>query len=53
MIRNIIELLQFNDWHGTTENIHFAKGGYRVPRNFKETIKQAKRCLLRKLSRLM
>lgn len=49
MIREIIELLQFQEWHNTTENIHFAKGGYRYPRTFKEIFKLNYRWLLRKL----
>ena len=49
MIRDIIELLQFQEWNGTTENIHIAKGGYRYPRRFKELFKNSYRWLLRKL----
>jgi hypothetical protein len=48
MIREIIELLQFQEWHNTTENIHIAKGGYRYPRTFKEIFKIARRWQLRK-----
>lgn len=48
MIRDIIELLQFQEWHKTTENIHIAKGGYRYPRTFKEHLKQGKRWLLKR-----
>jgi hypothetical protein len=49
MIRDIIELLQFQEWNNTTENIHIAKGGYRFPRTFKEHLKQVKRWLLQRL----
>lgn len=42
MIRDIIDLLQFQEWNGTTENIHIAKGGYRYPRTFKELLKKIK-----------
>ena len=48
MIRDIIELLQFQEWHNTTENIHIAKGGYRFPRTFKELFKNIYRWQLRK-----
>jgi hypothetical protein len=48
MIREIIELLQFQEWHNTTENIHIAKGGYRYPRTFKEIFKIARRWQLKK-----
>jgi len=48
MIRDIIELLQFQEWHNTTENTHIAKGGYRFPRTFKELFKNSLRWLLRK-----
>ena len=49
MIRDIIELLQFQEWNNTTENIHIAKGGYRFPRTFKEHLKQGKRWLSQRL----
>ena len=45
MIRDIIELLQFQEWNGTTKNIHIAKGGYRYPRTFKELFKNSYRWL--------
>ncbi len=48
MITQVIELLQSLKFSNGTENIEFAKGAYRYPRTFKETIKTAKRWLLRK-----
>jgi hypothetical protein len=48
MIREIIELLHFQEWYGISENIHIAKGGYRYPRTFKEIFKNSYRWLLRK-----
>lgn len=48
MILQVIELLQSLEFKGGTDNIEFAKGAYRYPRNFKETIKTAKRWLSRK-----
>lgn len=48
MINQVIELLQSLDFKGGTDNIDFAKGTYRYPRTFKETIKTAKRWLSRK-----
>jgi hypothetical protein len=41
MIGQVIELLQSMDFKPTTENILIAKGGYRYPRTFKETIRTA------------
>jgi hypothetical protein len=40
--------LQSMDFKPKTENILFAKGGYRYPRTFKETIKRGKQWLSRK-----
>jgi hypothetical protein len=48
MIAQVIELLQSMDFKGGTENIEFAKGSYRYPRNIKETFKISKRWLSRK-----
>lgn len=48
MIGAIIELLKTLEFQNSTENIQFAKGAYRVPRTFKENLKQYKRWLLRK-----
>ena len=48
MIIQVIELLQSMDFKPTTDNILFAKGGYRYPRTFKETIKRGKQWLSRK-----
>lgn len=45
MITQVIELLQSMDFKPTTDNILFAKGGYRYPRTFKETIKRGKQWL--------
>lgn len=42
MITQIIELLQSMDFKPTTENIRFAKGGYRYPRTIKEVFKKIK-----------
>jgi len=48
MIQNIVELLNCLNFYNSSENIEFAKGAYRVPRTFKETLKQYIRWLLRK-----
>jgi hypothetical protein len=48
MIIQVIELLQSMDFKPKTDNILFAKGGYRYPRTFKETIKRGKQWLSRK-----
>lgn len=42
MITQVIELLQSLDFKAKTENIRFAKGGYRYPRTFKEVFKKIK-----------
>jgi hypothetical protein len=49
MIGKLLELLNMMEYYNGTENIEFAKGAYRCPRTFKETLKQYKRWLLRKL----
>lgn len=42
MIGQVIELLQSMDFKATTENIKFARGGYRYPRTFTELFKKVK-----------
>lgn len=49
MIEKIVELLNCLDFYNANENIQFAKGAYKYPTTFKETIKQNYRWLLRKL----
>jgi len=39
MVTQVIELLQSMEFKPTTDNIRFAKGGYRYPRTIKETFK--------------
>jgi len=43
MIKNIIELLEYNDWFGVSENIDIAKGKYKAVSNWSEAKKQIKR----------
>jgi hypothetical protein len=43
MIKNILNMLQLDDWHGISENIDFAKGKYKKPNTIKEAIKSLKR----------
>lgn len=43
MIKNIIELLESNDWFGVSENIDIAKGKYKAVSNWSEAKKQIKR----------
>jgi len=43
MIKNIIDLLNLNDWYGQSENINIAKGKYRAVRNWDDVKKQIKR----------
>jgi hypothetical protein len=43
MIRNILDLLQLDEFYGKTENIEIAKGKYQLPISVKHAIKQGKR----------
>jgi hypothetical protein len=47
MIGNLVELLNTMDFYNGSDNIEFAKGAYRCPRTFKETIKQYKRWFIK------
>jgi hypothetical protein len=51
MISNLVELLNTMEYYNGSENIEFAKGAYRCPRTFKETIKQYKRWLIKLIKR--
>ena len=43
MIKNIIAMLKISDFYGVSENIDIAKGKYKIPKGFKEAVKQGKR----------
>lgn len=43
MIQNILNLLQFDEFYGKTENIEIAKGKYQLPTSLKHGVKQLKR----------
>jgi hypothetical protein len=43
MLKNIIDLLQIDDFIEESYNIQVAKGLYDMPKGFKETYKQKKR----------
>jgi hypothetical protein len=43
MIRNILDLLQLDEFYGKSENIEIAKGKYQLPTSVKQAYKQAKR----------
>lgn len=43
MIKNIIDLLQVDDFYGKDKNINIAKGLYYYPRSFKEVRELLKR----------
>lgn len=43
MIRDIIDLLNANDWYVGDEDIDFAKGKYESPKNIKELLTSIKR----------
>ena len=43
MIKNIIVVLNLEEWYGQAENVDIAKGKYRAVRNWDEAKKQLKR----------
>ena len=43
MIKQILELLNSDEFYGQTENIEIAKGKYQLPLSIKEVMKQRKR----------
>ena len=43
MIKQILELLNSDEFYGQTENIEIAKGKYQLPLSIKEARKQFKR----------
>lgn len=43
MIKQIIELLNSNDWYGVSENIDIAKGKYKAVSNIAEVKQSLKR----------
>jgi len=40
MIKNIIDMLGTSKFHATSEAIEIAKGRYKIPKTFKEMVKQ-------------
>ena len=52
MIKEVIELLKLDDYHGKSEVIEQAKGGYKLAEGWKETRKLFKRRLKWRLRRL-
>jgi len=45
MIKNIIELLNANEYYGVSERINIAKGKYELPQTWKDLSKYIKRRL--------
>jgi hypothetical protein len=43
MIKDILNMLQLDEWVGISENIDIAKGKYRKPKTMKDAIKSYKR----------
>lgn len=43
MIKNIIDMLGVDSFHASHETIEIAKGKYKIPKTFKEMVKQIKR----------
>lgn len=40
MIKNIIDMLSVSKFHAESENIEIAKGRYKIPKTFKQMVKQ-------------
>ena len=45
MIKQILQLLAFNEHYAQSENIEIAKGKYQIPKDFKTGFRQIKRHL--------
>jgi hypothetical protein len=43
MIKNIIAMLQINEFYCESENIDIAKGKYKLHKSFKKLVQQSKR----------
>lgn len=43
MLKNILDLLKLDDYHGVSPYIDIAKGKYEAPDNLKQAIKKRKR----------
>jgi hypothetical protein len=43
MIKHIIDLLEVSDWYGISHNIDVAKGMYKAPKDWQETVSVVKR----------
>jgi hypothetical protein len=43
MLKDILELLQAENYYGESEYIEIAKGKYKYPESFKEAVEQFKR----------
>ena len=43
MIKQILNILNINNWYGISEEVDIAKGKYMIPRNMKEGYKQGLR----------
>jgi hypothetical protein len=42
-MKEIIDLLQANDWNNVSELVEIAKGKYHLPKNYKGWVKKIKR----------
>lgn len=45
MIKNIIDLLNTNEFYGVSERVEIAKGKYKKPKNWKEFKEKVKRII--------
>jgi len=45
MIKNILQILNFQEFLGVSENIEIAKGKYKIPNSISEAFNQFKRDL--------
>ena len=46
MIKNIVELLSYNDYYGISERVEIAKGKYHIPYSFSFALQKIKRLWL-------
>ncbi len=51
MVKNIVDLLQTNEFYNQSERIDIAKGRYELPITWKETWKLIKRIWLKRKSK--
>lgn len=43
MIKNLLDILELDNFYGVSENIEILKGKYKIPESIKEAYEQGKR----------